>query len=138
MKTSGPVERKEVRGELLRLSEKLGTHSRANLVSFWKKGTKVQPPDGKLLFFFLLGREGKYSNFYLLPAASWAAKVSRAWRLMMLFNQPGGEGGNKRDDKKDDRLREEEQEIAMKLAPSYALLSDWNSASVDINSVSGS
>lgn len=55
---------------------------------------------------------------------------------MMLFNQPGA-GGNKRDDKKDDRLREEEQEIAMKLAPSYALLSDWNGASVDINSVSG-
>lgn len=54
---------------------------------------------------------------------------------MMLFNQPG-EKNNKRDDKKDDRLREEEQEIAMKLAPSYALLSNWNGASVDINSVS--
>lgn len=35
---------------------------------------------------------------------------------------------------KDDRLEEEEQEIAMKLAWSDTLLSDWNCVSVDINS----
>lgn len=66
-----------------------------------------------------------------------SSQGERSMRLDDAFQSTGGKKINKRNDKKDDRLREEEQEIAMKLAPSYALLSDWSSTSVDINSVSG-